>query len=262
MPRSRNRLDGRQVSFEDESSDGVPVVFHGGSWTPSPMCESQISPRRFRLASFAGSTSTTEARGQRQAARPSRICHGGAGRGRRGVLDELSIERAHFVGMSWGGRLGFESANTPPNACCPSLSAVSSHMRWPDSPISGQPRARGGSSQGRRGRGRSAGSVLKTRFPDERRTRWVANDAAALKAAWTTALSEGPVAHDLRAWQAPASSSWERPITTPRAAQRAAKEVRTAEFLALGDANHYAAHTSPDELLFQRYLNRRVVGGL
>ena len=48
-----------------------------------------------------------------------------------GVLDELSIERAHFVGMSWGGRLGFESANTPPNACCPSLSAVSSHMSGP-----------------------------------------------------------------------------------------------------------------------------------
>jgi hypothetical protein len=30
MPRSRNRLDGRQVYFEDESGDGVPVVFHGG----------------------------------------------------------------------------------------------------------------------------------------------------------------------------------------------------------------------------------------
>jgi hypothetical protein len=29
------------------------------------------------------------------------------------------------------------------------------------------------------------------------------NDAAALEAAWTTALSEGPVAHDLRAWQVP-----------------------------------------------------------
>jgi pimeloyl-ACP methyl ester carboxylesterase len=30
MPRSRNRLDGRQVYFEDDSGDGVPVVLHGG----------------------------------------------------------------------------------------------------------------------------------------------------------------------------------------------------------------------------------------
>jgi pimeloyl-ACP methyl ester carboxylesterase len=30
MPRSRNRLDGRQVYFEDERGDGLPVVFHGG----------------------------------------------------------------------------------------------------------------------------------------------------------------------------------------------------------------------------------------
>ena len=41
------------------------------------------------------------------------------------------------------------------------------------------------------------------RVPDERRAQWVANDTAALEAAWTTALSEGPVAHDLRAWQVP-----------------------------------------------------------
>jgi pimeloyl-ACP methyl ester carboxylesterase len=30
MPRSRNRLDRRQVYFEDEDGDGVAVVFHGG----------------------------------------------------------------------------------------------------------------------------------------------------------------------------------------------------------------------------------------
>ena len=30
MPRSWNRLDGRQVYFEDKSGYGVPVAFHGG----------------------------------------------------------------------------------------------------------------------------------------------------------------------------------------------------------------------------------------
>jgi hypothetical protein len=37
-------------------------------------------------------------------------------------------------------------------------------------------------------------------------------------------------------------------------AQRAAREIPMAEFLALGDANHYAAHTSQDELLLDAVL--------
>lgn len=37
-------------------------------------------------------------------------------------------------------------------------------------------------------------------------------------------------------------------------AQRAARQIPTAEFLALGDANHYAAHTSQDELLLDAVL--------
>jgi hypothetical protein len=37
-------------------------------------------------------------------------------------------------------------------------------------------------------------------------------------------------------------------------AQRAASEIPTAEFLALGDANHYAAHTSQDKLLLDAVL--------
>jgi hypothetical protein len=61
----------------------------------------------------------------------------------------------------------------------------------------------GGTSQGRRGRGRKRWRRWGIRVPDERRAQWVANDTAALEAAWTTALSEGPVAHDLRAWRVP-----------------------------------------------------------
>ena len=48
-----------------------------------------------------------------------------------GVLDELSLERADFIGMSWGGRLGFGIGEHAPDACCPSLSAASSHTRGP-----------------------------------------------------------------------------------------------------------------------------------
>jgi pimeloyl-ACP methyl ester carboxylesterase len=65
----------------------------------------------------------------------------------------------------------------------------------------------------------------------------------------------GAVSHDLPGWQVPClifmgaadNDFFEQ-------AQRAAREIPTAEFLSLGDANHYAAHTSQDELLLDAVL--------
>ena len=48
----------------------------------------------------------------------------------------------------------------------------------------------------------SAGGVGASAFPMNAE-RSGSPDTAALEAAWTTALSEGPVAHDLRAWRVP-----------------------------------------------------------
>jgi hypothetical protein len=59
MPRSQNRLDGRHVYFEDEAVTESLSSFMAGSWTPSPMCESQLSPKRSRPAGSVGFTSTT-----------------------------------------------------------------------------------------------------------------------------------------------------------------------------------------------------------
>ena len=54
----------------------------------------------------------------------------------------------------------------------------------------------------------------------------------------------------------PASSSWEPPITTSSSRRRAQpRRSGTAEFLVLGDANHYAAHASSDELLLDAVLS-------
>jgi len=93
------------------------------------------------------------------------------------------------------------------------------------------------------------------RFPDDRRARWVANDAASLEAAWTKALSEGPVSKDLRAWQVPCLiflGATDNDFLEQ--AHRAAHEIPTAELLALGEANHYVAHTSSDQVLLDAVL--------
>jgi len=174
-----------------------------------------------------------------------------------GVLDELLIERGHFVGMSWGGRLGFGIGEHAPERVLSLIIGGQQPYEWPDSPITravsqGLAAVR---AKGAEGVVEALEAFWNIRIPDERRARWVANDAAALEAAWTTALSEGPVAHDLRAWRVPClifMGAADNDFLEQ--AQRAAKELRTAEFLALGDANHYAAHTSPDELLFDAVL--------
>ena len=66
---------------------------------------------------------------------------------------------------------------------------------------------------------------------------------------------EGPVSHDLQAWHIPClifMGAADNDFLEQ--AQRAATEIPTAEFLALGDADHYAAHTSQDELLLDAVL--------
>jgi pimeloyl-ACP methyl ester carboxylesterase len=174
-----------------------------------------------------------------------------------GILDELSLERAHFIGMSWGGRLGFGIGEHAPERVLSLIIGGQQPYEWPDSPITravsqGLAAAR---AKGAEGVVEALEAFWNIRFPDERRARWVANDAAALEAAWTTALSEGPAAHDLRAWQVPCLIFMGAADNDfMEQAQRAAKEIPSAEFLALGEANHYAAHTSSEELLLDAVL--------
>ena len=64
-----------------------------------------------------------------------------------------------------------------------------------------------------------------------------------------------PSPNDLRAWQIPCLIFLGATDTDfLEQAQRAAQEIPTAEFIALGDADHYVAHTSPDELLLDAVL--------
>ena len=206
MPRSRNRLDGRQVYFEDEGGDGVPVVFHGGFLdSVADVRESNIAQAvpagEFRRIYVDHRGLGASDRPHDPAAYAMEVRVGDA----VGVLDELSIERAHFVGMSWGGRLGFGIGEHAQERVLSLVIGGQQPYEWPDSPLTravshGLAAAR---TKGGEGVVEALEAFWDIRFPDERRARWVANDAAALEAAWTTALSEGPVSHDLRAWQVP-----------------------------------------------------------
>jgi pimeloyl-ACP methyl ester carboxylesterase len=110
VPYARNALDGSRVYFEDDRGDRAAVVFHGGILDSVDLVRAshiaqalQGLPDEFRLI-------YVDHRGLGRSDKPHdveayaillRVADAVA------VLDELGIERAHFIGNSWGGRLGF-----------------------------------------------------------------------------------------------------------------------------------------------------------
>lgn len=109
MPYARNALDGTGVYFEDDGGDGVPVVFHGGIVDSVPLLRASHIARalqalpEFRLiyVDHRGVGRSDKPHDQAAYAMPLRVADAMA------VLDELGIQRAHFIGTSYGGRLGF-----------------------------------------------------------------------------------------------------------------------------------------------------------
>lgn len=107
MPFATNALDGTRVHFEDDGGDGAPVVLHGGIVDSVDLVrESNIAkalqelPEEFRLIYVAhrGVGRSDKPHEVEAYAMPLRVADVVA------VLDELGIERAHFIGKSWGGQ--------------------------------------------------------------------------------------------------------------------------------------------------------------
>ena len=121
------------------------------------------------------------------------------------VLDELAIGQAHFVGMSWGGRLAFGVGQHAPERVLSLVVLGQQPYGWPDSPLTravteGLVVSR---TRGAVGVVEALEAFWGVQFPNPRRARWLDNDPTALEAAWTTVLAEGPVSDNLRAWRVP-----------------------------------------------------------
>jgi pimeloyl-ACP methyl ester carboxylesterase len=121
------------------------------------------------------------------------------------VLDELGMERAHFIGNSWGGRLGFGIGE---HAADRVLSLVFGGQQ-PYAIDPGGPLARtvteALAESRREGSLEPFVGALEAfaggRVPEVLRARWLDNDPAALEAAWSAALAEGAISEDLGAWE-------------------------------------------------------------
>jgi pimeloyl-ACP methyl ester carboxylesterase len=251
MPYATNRLDRTRVYFEDDAGGGAAVVLHGGLLdSVDDVRESKLAqalpPDEFRLiyVDHRGLGRSQRPHDSKAYAMSLRAADAVA------VLDQLAIERAHFIGMSWGGRLGFAIGEHKPERVLSLVIGGQQPYAWPDSPLTRVVTDGLAASQteGMEALVQAFESFWDVRFPDRQRSRWLDNDPAALQAAWSTALAEGAVAEDLRAWQIPCLifiGAGDADFLDQ--ARRAADEIPNAEIIVLDEADHYAAHIDQDE---------------
>lgn len=255
MPYARNAQDDARTYFEDDGGGGTPVVFHGGFGEPLGLVRdapvARAVPRdefRHVYVDHRGHGRSDKPHHPEAYRMPLRVADAVA------VLEELGIEQSHFVGMSWGGRLGFGIGEHAPERVLSLVIGGQQPYRWPDSPLVRVV------SEGLAA-SRTEASMLplveaferfwNVTFPEERRELVLDNDPAALQAAWQAALDEGAIADDLGSWHVPCL------ILIGKAdfdffeqAQRAAAEIPGAEFMSMVESDHYQAHTHrEDEVL-------------
>lgn len=222
MSYARNAVDGSRVYFEDDGGDGAAVVLHGGLLDSTASVRGSHIARalpndEFRLVyvDHRGVGRSDKPHEVDAYAMPLRVADAIA------ALDELGIERAHFIGNSWGGRLGFGIGEHAPNRV---LSLVMGGQQPYAIDLEGPLASAVTRSLAA---SRSEGSLhpfvdaLETlsnvRFPDDLRAQWLDNDPVAIHArgTWRLPRARSPrifvhgtsVASSLPRWGTPTSTS-------------------------------------------------------
>ena len=259
MPYARNALDGNRGYFEDDGGDGAAVVLHGGLLDSVDLVRAssiaqalqELPEGEFRLiyVDHRGHGRSDKPHDAEAYAMPLRAADAVA------VLDELGIERAHFIGTSWGGRLGFGiGEHAPDRVLSLVIGGQQPYAINPDGPLARAATETLAESR-REGSMEPFVEMLESfagaRFPDALRARGLDNDPAALEAAWSAALAEGAITEDLRAWQVRCLIYvGAGDIDFHDQARRAASEIPKAEFISLEELEHVGAqHAQVDPLL-------------
>ena len=257
MPYAKNALDGTRIYFEDSGGSGVPVVLHGGLLDCVDDVRESATARALPPAEFRAVYVDHRGLGRSDKPHdPAAYAMPLRARDPAAVLDELGIDRAHFIGMSWGGRLGFGIGAHTPDRVRALVCGGQQPYAWPDSPLTRVvTKGLDDSQDDTLALVEAFESFWDVRFPEASRARWIDNDPVALQAMWTQVLGEGPVATAFTEWTIPCLivlGSGDADFLDQ--AQRAAAEIPRGELLLLEQADHYAAHISADEALVEAVL--------
>jgi pimeloyl-ACP methyl ester carboxylesterase len=251
MPYARNVQDGTRVYFEDDGGTGVPVAILGGFLDPidlvrgAPIVRALQELPEFRLIfiDHRGHGRSDKPHEATAYAMPLRVADVVA------VLDDLRIERSHFVGISWGARLCFGIGEHAPERIR-SLVTIGQQpyaidLDGPLARVVG--RALASSKEHGIGALVEAFEEIAGRYPEDVRKAYLACDAAAMRAAWRSAKEEGAVSEDLTTWNLRCLICVaEDDVDFFDQARRAADEIPGAEFLTIGGIDHLGVDTSPN----------------
>jgi pimeloyl-ACP methyl ester carboxylesterase len=250
MPFATNARDQSEVYFEDDGGGGVPLVILGGFLDPVELVRRApiaVALRdladEFRLIfiDHRGHGRSAKPHDVQAYAMPLRVADVLA------VLDALDIERAHFVGISWGGRLCFGIGELASERV---LSLVimgqQPYAMNPDGPLARVVMtALADADEGAMEALVASFEAIAGRYPEAVRAIYLACDPAALRAASTAAISEGAVSEDLRAWDVPCLICVAaQDVDFFEQARRAADEIPQAEFVSIQDEDHLGLDTA------------------
>jgi pimeloyl-ACP methyl ester carboxylesterase len=250
MPYAFNALDGTRISFEDDGGPGAPVVIHGGFLDPVPLVRRSPLAVALRPSSDEFRTIFVDHRAHGRSDKPheaSAYAMPLRAADAVSVLDVLEIEAAHFIGLSWGARLGFGIGQHAPDRVR-SLVLIGQHPYAID-PTGPLARLVGDALTASRAEGIQAlvqaFETVVGRYPDDVRAHYLACDAAAMRAAWTAALAEGEVATDLSHWETRCLISVAgEDVDFFDQARHAAEEIPGAEFLSIEREHHLGLDTA------------------
>lgn len=236
--------------FEDDGGNGAPVVLHGGMGDSVDLVRAssiaqalQALPEEFRLiyVDHRGVGRSDKPHEVQAYAMPLRVADAVA------VLDELGIERAHFIGNSWGGRLGFGiGEHAPERVLSLVLGGQQPYAIDPNGPLARLIIETLAESR-REGTLEPLLAALESfsgvRFPDAQRALYLENDPAAIEAAWSAAVAEGAISKDLGQWEVRCLIYvGAGDVDFHDQARRAASEIPRAEFISLEESDHVSAH--------------------
>jgi pimeloyl-ACP methyl ester carboxylesterase len=252
MPFATNRIDGVRTFFEDSAGSGPPVLVYPGFTDPleyaklSPLVDGLEHDFRLIFADHRGQGRSDKPHDVASYALTTRVIDVVS------ILDKLDIEKAHFIGFSWGARLGFAVGEHAPHRALSLVLCGNQPYEWPlDSPMLRAVSAAVsiGTQQGMAAFVESWESALGEAFPEPGRTWLLRNDPLALDAAFRSAPLEGNISQDLTRWDLPCLIYAGENDEMHDKAARAAAEIPGASFVSLPGHTHFSAERVGDELL-------------
>lgn len=248
MPFATNPIDGERVSYEDDGGSGRPVVALGGFLDPielvrrAPLVRALANEDlRFVFVDHRGHGASGKPHDSDAYAMPVRVADAVA------VLDAVEIDRAHVVGLSWGGRLALGIGEHAPTRVR-SLVVVG---QQPYAMNPGGPLVRlvagalGGSGAPTIEPLIASFEAIVGPYPPDVRELYLASDAAAMRAASLAVMDEGAVSDRLHEWSLPVLFCMAAgDADFLEQAKRAANEIPDAEFVVVENTDHLGMDTA------------------